>query len=338
MAKKKRLSRLLEIILLVQSRPDWRPKKLAAHFGVSETRIYQDIRQLNAAGVPMLFAGTGYQIAGDFTFGPTRFSPEEILELLYPKHLFASQDAPMPLETLVEAKLAACLPSALRRGLGGAAQNTRIKLDSSTVCGPHFRRLHEAVAQRRRIVIRYASRSSGRTIDRDIDPYAMIFRRHSWYLIGKCQLRQEIRKFRVSRILSVAFTPLHFQEPTQFSLEEYTRGWWEVWGGEPVNVAVRFRRRIADLIRDHQPRPAQTIQELPGGDIIYRVNVRGVHEISWWIMQYGPDAEVLEPRQLRELICSNAERMVRLYSHTLGRQPALGKVAEKLESYSPERT
>lgn len=338
MKRKKRVSRLLEMVLLIQSQPDWRPKRLARHFGVSETRIYQDIKELVAAGVPVCFSGGGYKLAGGFVLGSATLSPEEVLELLYPKHLFAQSGLPEPSQTLLQAKLAACLPRTLRGRVGGRSEKSRIKVESATPRSAKFRRLHDAVAERRRVRIRYASRSSGRTTDRELDPYAMIYRKHSWYLIAKCHTRQEVRKFRVSRILSVMYTPLHFAEPRGFSLEEYTKGWWEIYGGQPVNVAVCFRRRIADLIRDRAPRPGQTIQELPGGDIIYRANVRGIQEISWWIMQYGPDAEVLEPNELRELMKDNAERMVKTYSRKArSRRRAESKVAEDLEPYYSER-
>ena len=214
--KKKRLSRLLEMILLVQARADWRPGKLAEHFGVSETRIYQDIRELVSAGVPIYFSRTGYHIAGDFVLKSARLTADEVLDLLYPSYLFAGDGVPRPSDTILEAKLALCLPEPLRSGRAGDLERHRVRVQSGTMRGPHFRRLHDAVAERRRVTIRYASRSSNRTTEREVDPYALIYRRHSWYLIGKCQTRQEVRKFRVSRILSVSPTALttHLPPPT----------------------------------------------------------------------------------------------------------------------------
>jgi len=332
--KRKRLSRLLEMILLIQSRPDWRPKKLAEHFGVSQTRIYQDIRELVTAGVPICFSGEGYKIVGDLVLGSTTLTGEEMLELLYPRYLFGEDGDAGSRRSLLEAKLASCLPGPLRTGL----TSDRIKIGSATPRGPQFRRLHDAVAERRRIRIRYASRASGRTADREVDPYALIFRKHAWYLIARCRTRREVRKFRVSRILSVLYTPLHFPEPKEFSLQGYTSGWWEVFGGPPTNVAVRFRRQVADLIRGRTPHPGQTIQELPGGDIIYRVNVRGIQEIGWWIMQYGPAAEVLEPKELRDLIRDNAENMLRLYARESARPGATPRAAEELGPYHAGRS
>lgn len=335
MARKKRLTRLIEMVLLIQSRPDWRPGGLSKHFGVSETRIYQDIRELVAAGVPIYFARGGYKIGGDFVLRSAELTGDEILELLYPDYLFSGEGSQSSSRALLEAKMALCMPESLRGGAGDRLAKERIRVTSSTPRGPQFRRLHDAVTERRRIRIRYASRSSSKTAEREVDPYALVFRKHSWYLIGRCHSRQDVRKFKVSRILSVMFTQLRFPEPKDFSLAEYTRGWWEVFGGEPVNVAVRFKRRIADLIRERPPRPGQTIQELSGGDVVYRVNVSGIREISWWIMQYGPDAEVLEPGELRELIRDNADKMVKVYEARSRRTPRAAKVAETSSDYQP---
>ena len=332
MARKKRLTRLLEMVLLIQSQPDWRPGALSKHFGVSETRIYQDIKELVAAGVPMYFARGGYKIAGDFVLQSAELTGDEILDLLYPDYLF-SGGSHRSSQSLLEAKMALCMPDFLRSGVGGRLAAERIRVTSLTPRGPQFRRLHDAVSERRRIMIRYASRASSKTTEREIDAYALVFRKHSWYLIGKCHSRQEVRKFKINRILSVMFTQLRFPEPKDFSLAEYTHGWWEVFGGEPVNVAVRFKRKIAGLIRERPPRPGQTVQELAGGDVIYRVNVRGIREISWWIMQYGPDAEALEPEELRELMKDNAAKMAKVYEGRPRRVPRASKVAEPLAEY-----
>jgi predicted DNA-binding transcriptional regulator YafY len=332
--KKKRVARLIEMVLLIQARPDWRPGKLAKHFGISETRIYQDIKELVAAGVPIYFARGGYRIAGDFVLRSAELTPDEILDLLYPDYLFAGESAARPSQTLLEAKMALCMPRSLdaRSGLAKG----RVRVTSSTPKGPQFRRLHDAVSERRRIKIRYASRSSSKTTEREVDPYALVFRKHSWYLIAKCHTRQSVRKFSVSRILSVVLTKLRFPEPRDFSLQEYTEGWWEVFGGDTVDVAVRFNRRIADLIRDRLPRPGQSIQELHGGDVIYRVSVRGIQEISWWIMQYGPDAEVLEPAALRDLIADNAARVLKVYRGGAQRTRRALKVAEEPAGYQAD--
>ena len=49
------------------------------------------------------------------------------------------------------------------------------------------------------------------------------------------------------------------------------------------------------------------------GTLDFTVSVSGLGEISWWILGYGDQAEVLEPEELRETIAQRARRMVERY-------------------------
>lgn len=54
-AKYLRLARLIEIIHIVSCDPTWSANKLAAYFEISEKRIYDDLKELNAANIPIVF-------------------------------------------------------------------------------------------------------------------------------------------------------------------------------------------------------------------------------------------------------------------------------------------
>ncbi|MFW6159325.1 MAG: helix-turn-helix transcriptional regulator, partial [Planctomycetota bacterium] len=131
MKKKKRLSRLIEMVLLIQSRPDWRPSALAEHFGISQTRIHQDIRVLVSAGIPIYFEGDGYKIARGPALESISISPEEALQLFYPDHLFRNDGGPAP-EAVLRAKLLAALPADVRQKLSAPASRTRVQVRSAT--------------------------------------------------------------------------------------------------------------------------------------------------------------------------------------------------------------
>ena len=52
---------------------------------------------------------------------------------------------------------------------------------------------------------------------------------------------------------------------------------------------------------------------LSGEDLDFHVRVDGLSEISWWILGYGDQAEVVKPAKLRKLIASRVSRMSRIY-------------------------
>jgi proteasome accessory factor B len=50
------------------------------------------------------------------------------------------------------------------------------------------------------------------------------------------------------------------------------------------------------------------------GSMDFQVRVAGVREISWWILGYGDQAEVLKAGRLRQLIAEHASRLVKMYN------------------------
>jgi predicted DNA-binding transcriptional regulator YafY len=45
----------------------------------------------------------------------------------------------------------------------------------------------------------------------------------------------------------------------------------------------------------------------------FTVKVKGLKEISWWILGFGDEVEVLKPAELRKLVATHAERMLQKY-------------------------
>ena len=46
------------------------------------------------------------------------------------------------------------------------------------------------------------------------------------------------------------------------------------------------------------------------------MTVEGLREISWWILGYGDQAEVLEPRELRNMVADRVRGMAATYGIT----------------------
>ena len=57
--------------------------------------------------------------------------------------------------------------------------------------------------------------------NRMIDPYGMVYWNNKWYTVAFCHLRNEIRSFRVDRILLIKCTQIIFKRPEAFSAREF---------------------------------------------------------------------------------------------------------------------
>jgi len=328
-----RLARLFEIITLVQSNNGWGPQQLARHFGISDTRIYQDVKELSLAGVPISFTGKGYEIDETFFLPSLNLTADEILLLLLPD--FPVQQHSGAVAERVRAKLLSCLPARLRRLITDALDRTHVLPDTEPEPDESFHLIHKAVAEQMRVVIDYHSLSAPDYERRAIDPLGLVYRGHAWYIIALCHKHKEIRTFRLSRTRSVLLTDIHFRRPEGFSLRTWLAGRWGIFGGEEREVIIRFSPVAARLVEDKPPVKNGTLLKLSDGSAIFRARVKGVQEIAWWVMKYGDQAEVIRPECLRQQVIDTVRRMAGLYRMPLA-EPVAAEAEEDYRRHTEE--
>lgn len=312
MAKAARVSRLLEIVSLLQSGTGWTAQALAARFGVSPTRVFHDIRALRGAGVPVRRSRHGYSIDPSFFLPSVRLTPQELLLLLFPAEVFAGAETDAVALRAARSKLLVCLPEPLRATAQELLARTSVRLPTGGVDARVLAEVRAAVAERRRVAITYTSaRTARRRLE--VHPYGLAYRKHAWYLVAHSLAHGEVRKFRVSRIAAVERTGLHFTVPQDFSLEDVFAGSWYVFGGEPQEIGVRLSPRVARLVAERVAHPGERLHVLDDGWTFYTARVRNLDEVAWWLVQYGGEAVVAYPPALRQKVISLAEGVLRAH-------------------------
>lgn len=323
MTKPPRVSRLLEIVSLVQGGQGWTAGALAKHFGVSLTRVFNDIRALRAAGVPIHSSRAGYRIDSSYFLPALRLSPQEVVALLFPEGALLGAERTQEVLQSARCKLLACLPGPLRASAEEWLARTNVLVPVGRMNPAVFAEVREAVAERRRIVIIYSGRTSTTLRRLEVDPYGVAFRKHAWYLVGYSVTHREVRKFRISRIEAVERTPLHFTVPKDFSLDAVFEGSWYVFGGEPQEIGIHFSPFVSRLVREQMPHPGQTFQTFSDGSTFYRARVRNLDEVAWWLVQYGAEAVVVYPKALRDKVIAIAQGVLRANGAAAARLPNL---------------
>jgi len=174
-------------------------------------------------------------------------------------------------------------------------------------------RVNDAAINRKSIEIVYYTMSRKKETRRRVDPYRIWFFNGTFYLIGLCHMRYEVRIFALDRIKMLHQTKETFEVPEDFSLEDFMGPSFGVYRGEPVHIKVWFHPDIAGYIREKIWHESQKIHPEDDGSIIFEAEVAGTNEIRFWIMTWGSKAEVLEPASLREEIRVELEMMARRY-------------------------
>jgi predicted DNA-binding transcriptional regulator YafY len=148
-----------------------------------------------------------------------------------------------------------------------------------------------------------------------VDPYALVFRRHNWYLIAFSHTHSKPVQLKAVRMVEASETGDGFQTPSDFSVDAFYANSWEMWaGGDEHTVRIRFSPQCAPLMRETKRHPTQELADTPDGGVILTVRVSGIEEIGFWIMSYGSEAEVLDPPELRTIIKEHVLRMGQVYA------------------------
>ena len=81
--------------------------------------------------------------------------------------------------------------------------------------------IQHAITESEKLKITYQTRGEEQLKERTIQPYAVYFSGAVWTTIAFCELRQEIREFRLDRIKELKIQPTHFKPDKSFSMEHY---------------------------------------------------------------------------------------------------------------------
>jgi len=292
-----RVDRLFAILLRLQSAGRLRAEDLAAAFEVSRRTIYRDIRALAESGVPIVsLPGEGYELVEGFYLPPLLFTENEAVALFLGARFLIQQAKgalPVAAERAIE-KISVVLPKELRQRVSSLtdiiaffAPSEPLDLDA-----PQLTRLQHAIRNHQVVHLRYHSLSNDEITDRDIEPYRLHYSEGVWYVEGYCRLRQDIRSFRLSRVIDLKTRKEAFQDRHQAKAV-----------GTFVEVKVRFAQSIVRWVRERQHYAFVGEESLPSSEsVLMTYNLSRITEILPWVLSWGASAEVLSPPELRARI------------------------------------
>lgn len=316
-----RIARLIRIIGLLQSGRPLNTADLSGLCDVSRRTIFRDLIALREAGVPLVFDETRelYSIPSQFFLPPTNFSAAEALAVLVLCHQMGDDRVPFLSSARSAAmKLENSLPDRLRQYLRRVSPSLAIRM---TPMNPHagkqsvYDALVDALAHRTNVRLKYQSFYERKQIGTKLSPYQLLFQNHSWYVIGRSSLHKSIRTFNLSRIVEIHTLSEQYEVPRGFSMKRYLRNAWRLMPepGPDHCVKILFSPRVAGNVGEVSWHSTQRIRWNEDRSLVFEVTVSGLEEISWWVLGYGDQAEVIEPPALRKIIAERVTNMAKTY-------------------------
>ncbi len=307
-------SRLLSILMLLQSHGRMTAAALAQAMEVCERTILRDIDQLSAAGVP-LWGERGRQ--GGFQL----------------REGWSTQLTGMT-EPEANALLLAGLPGpATELGLGAAAASARLKMVASLPAPwreqaarvgerlhidpvewyraqdtPHFlREAADAVWRGRRINVSYESWRG--LAKRELDPLGLVLKAGAWYLAA-CEMGKDgARTYRLASLRGLVVGTRAVKRPRGFDLGRWWRESSARFESELRRLQARVRlseRGLAWLANARTPFVA--VPDGGRGDVL--LAIESIEQGARQLLAFGAEVEVIEPAALRHEVLRQARALV----------------------------
>jgi predicted DNA-binding transcriptional regulator YafY len=315
-----RASRLVQLLLFLQTRGRTTAAVLARELEVSERTVHRDVDALSAAGVP-IYAERGphggIQLIDGYRTRLTGLTGEEA-EALFLSGL-PGPAAELGLGTVVAAarlKVLAALPSELRVRASRLVE--RFHLDAAgwfhaSEEVPHLAVLADAVWESRRILITY--RRGDQAVERSLEPLGLVLKAGTWYLVANSE--GQARTYRVSRISSAVASEEVVPRPQEFDLPAYWDESITAYERDAPRIAITVRIDpsvlgvLADAVGGQAVRQAERIPATdPEGWVHLRVTADWPEEVPGRLIMLGSRAEILDPPEVRERAILLARRML----------------------------
>jgi predicted DNA-binding transcriptional regulator YafY len=165
--------------------------------------------------------------------------------------------------------------------------------------------LRQAVQAQTKVRIVYRRGDAATSTERVVHPYAVLPVRGAWFLIAHCERNDGMRFFRADRIGSAALLDEHFERPSGLALDEILSAERIFSGRASEELVVRYSPRIARWIAEREAGDTEA-----DGSFVVR---HPLADDAWavrHVLQYGPEAEVLEPTRIRERLAATLNAMV----------------------------
>jgi predicted DNA-binding transcriptional regulator YafY len=319
-------SRVLAMLELLQAHRRMTGPALAARLAVDERTVRRYAGTLADLGIPVTTERGrygGYRLLPGFKLPPLMLTDDEavavVLGLIAADRLGLTAEAPAT--AAAAAKIARVLPpvladrlAALRDSLGFTMRPARRDQPREVPVGTApatdgttdtLLTLGTATRSHQRVTLTYRTRE-GSMSRRDFDPYGLVFHKGQWYVVGQDHRSDEVRSFRVDRIVAVAPTDATFEPPAGFDAVGHLN---RQWAGLPWTWAVEVLIE-ADVVqvRRQIPESVAEVTEAPGG-VLLRCRAHNLVGMAQMLAGLGWPFTVVRPDELRQALAEHAGRL-----------------------------
>ena len=172
----------------------------------------------------------------------------------------------------------------------------------------------DALKQLKRISFTYKAydRSQAHTVV--IEPYCVRIFKQLWYVIGSNVKDKKIKTYALDRMSQLHTTAVEYKIPEGFSGERYFANSFGIITsqGEAKNISLRVKPKQAKYFRALPLHHSQR-EDVHERYSIFHYKMFLTYDLTQQLLSYGPEIEVLEPRELKVAIIEKLKETLEQY-------------------------
>ena len=296
-----KIDRLMAIVTLLLQQGQMTAPQLAARFEVSPRTIRRDIDTLCQAGIPLVTT-QGYQggisIAEGYTLDKSLLTAEEVQTLLaglQGVHSVAAENAALLSKLALHRK---------------QTHEDYLIIDLASHYKDSLQDKFEAIKQAilSRYLLTFTYHSSRGDTQRIVEPYRLLYKWDTWYLLGYCTGQQDFRLFKLNRLWNLTSLEEQYM-PRSFSPELLS--FTPYFSQENYRLKALFAPQVAYRLIEEYGVESYQLQE--SGRLLFEMPFASYDYLLTWVLSFGSQVQVLEPRQLAEDIVEQAKNLIAHY-------------------------
>lgn len=302
------IDRLLKIINILMDKQKVSAKELSAKFGVSTKTIYRDIDALSIAGIPVITTkgkNGGISILECYKINSAMVNNEEQNSILRGLEILNALKYDDTTEVLPKLKNIFNKPQYdlidIELSYWGSDDEMKRKFES----------IKEALFHDKQIKISYID-AYGQKSMREVYPLKLIFKEKTWYLCAYCLKKKDYRLFNTFRIKNIEIINFKFArdkfDPP--AINDDIR-----WKGNYTDVVLKFNSNCKKRI--YSDFSVIKMEHTENGCIILRESIIIDSGFFNYIISFGEDVEIMEPKSLKNDIVEYLKNKLKIFKKHL---------------------
>jgi predicted DNA-binding transcriptional regulator YafY len=148
---------------------------------------------------------------------------------------------------------------------------------------------------------------------RIVHPYGTFDHDGATYFFGYCEMRKEVRHFKLSRIIEVEVLEQKFAINIEYDIKNIMRKSFGIIDDDIFYLKLKISYPMSQLVKEKQYSLNQKITEVDEENIIFEANLKGYQEVKIWVLGMGSKVEVLEPERLRKDVIEEMRKLQKIY-------------------------